>query len=68
MTFYVCTSKIFKNHVLSNHLNLCEQVENSKWIMCSLKSDFKCGYLRFVHLQNQYTFIEIMSNIKISGS
>ena len=31
----------------NNNLNLCVQVENSKWILCSRESGVKCGYLRF---------------------
>ena len=32
------------------HLNLCVQVENSKEILCSWKSDIKCGHLRFTNM------------------
>ena len=34
-----------KNH--NNHLKLCGQVENSKWILCSRSTVVKCCYLRF---------------------
>ena len=39
--------------VQNNHLNLCGQVENTKWILRSRKPGVKCEYLRF--LMNKYT-------------
>ena len=57
MIIYNCTSKslnpAFKNEFLvhSNHLNLCGQVENLKWILSSRKPGVKCGYLRFFMYQ-----------------
>ena len=35
-------------HCHNNHFNLCGQLENSKWILCSQKTGVKCEYLRFL--------------------
>ena len=54
MIIYFHTSEIlktrFKNRfsVHNNHLYLCGQVENTKWILCSRKMGIKCAYLRFL--------------------
>ena len=44
------SSFVFKTcyYVHNNQLNLCGQVETSKWILCSQKTGVKCGYLRFL--------------------
>ena len=53
-TIYICTSKslkivsIISFLVHNNHLNLCGQVENFKWILCNCKTGVKLGYLRFL--------------------
>ena len=36
--------------VHTNHLNLCEQIENSKCILCDRKTGFD-GYLRVFYIQ-----------------
>ena len=33
--------RIVQNSVHTNYLNMCGQVENSKWILCRRKSDVK---------------------------
>ena len=54
MIIYISKSKkdlktAFKTDFLvhNNHLNMCEQVEISKWMLGSRKIGFKCEYLRF---------------------
>ena len=48
--FLIVHQKSLKNtikpgySVHNNHLNLCGQIEKSKWILCSLKRGVKCGY------------------------
>ena len=35
-------------YTMNNHLNLCGQVQISKWILCSPKTGIKCGHLSFL--------------------
>ena len=34
-------------------LNLCVDIENSQWLLCSLKTDIKCVYQRFQMYKKQ---------------
>ena len=37
--------------VHNNDLNYFGHVENSKWILCSRKTEVRCGYFRFLMLE-----------------
>ena len=41
--------------VFNNHLNLCGQAENYKWIFCSRKTGVECGYLRSFMYKKYFT-------------
>ena len=47
--FLYLISEILKNRVFGKQypFRFCGQVENSKWMLYSLKTGVKCGYLRF---------------------
>ena len=52
MIIYICKSLKLRIKasflVHNNYLNLCRQVDNFKWILCSPNTDVNCGYLRFL--------------------
>ena len=46
--FYTIISRLNKFFGTQYPFNLCGQVENIKWILCSPKICVRCAYLRFL--------------------
>ena len=54
-----------KSLKLNNHLNLCGQIKNSKWILSTRKTGVNCGHLIFFFYTNAVLICIFLTEKKI---